>query len=120
PPGPSARAAAARPVIKTIARAIVFDVLPAILAATGTIDRTSAIHLAVVPSKTSAVSSDANAGLNAHTACAHADTGSDADTDRARTNAWIDAHAARADAIRLPDTALRRAICIAINRGLSR
>jgi hypothetical protein len=101
--------------VKTIAKAIAFDIAPAILAAAGPIHRASTIDISV-----HAVSANANARLNADTPCAHADTGSNADTGRARTNAWIDAHAARADAIRLPDTALRRAVCVAINRGLSR
>jgi len=115
PPGPSARAVAARPAIKTIARAIVFDVTPVILAATGTIYRASTIDISV-----DAISSDANAGFNADAPRAHADTGSDADAGCARTNAGNDAHAARANAIRLPDTALRCAVRVAINRGFSR
>ena len=101
--------------MQTIARAIVFDIAPAMLTAAGAIHRASTIDLSV-----HAVSSDTNARLNADAPCAHADTGSDADTGRARTNAGKDTHAARADAIRLPDTALRRAVCITVNRGFSR
>jgi hypothetical protein len=85
------------------------------LTSAGAIHRTAAIHLAV-----DAVSSDTNAGLNADTARAHADTGSDADTGCAGTYARNDAHAACAHAIRLPDTALRRAVCVAVNSGFSR
>ena len=85
------------------------------LTSAGAIHRASAIHLAV-----DAVSSDANAGLNTDTARAHADTGSDADTRCAGTNARNDAHTACAHAIRLPDTALRRAVCVTVNSGFSR
>lgn len=73
------------------------------LATTGAIDRTAAIHLAL-----EAVSSDADAGLNADTAGAHANTRSDADTARAPTLS------------RLPNTTLRRAICITVNSGFCR
>ena len=89
--------------------------MPAILTSAGAIYRASTIDITV-----DAVSSDANAGLNADAPRAHADTGSNADTGCARTNAGNDTHAARADAIRLPDTALRRAVRVAINRGFSR
>jgi hypothetical protein len=85
------------------------------LTSAGAIHRAAAIHLAV-----DAVSSDTNAGLNSDTARAHADTRSDADTGCAGTNAGNDAHAACAYAIRLPDTALRRAVCVTVNSGFSR
>jgi hypothetical protein len=86
------------------------------LATAGAIDRAATIHLAV-----DAVPAHANAGFNADAARAHADTGSDADTGCARTSARNDAHTARAPALsRLPNTALRRAICVTVNRGLSR
>ena len=81
------------------------------LTTTGAIDRAAAIHLAV-----DAVSSDANAGLNTDAPRAHADTGRDADAGRAGTNTRNDAHAA---CTRLPDTALRRAVRITVNRGFS-
>jgi hypothetical protein len=85
------------------------------LATTGAIDRAAAIHLAF-----GTVSPDANAGLNTDTACAHANTGRDTDARCAGTNARSDAYTARAPALsRLPDTALRRAICITVNSGLS-
>jgi hypothetical protein len=101
--------------VSTIARAIAFDIPRVISTSTGAIHRAAAIHLAV-----DAVSSDTNAGLNTDTARAHAHTGSDADTGCAGTNAWNDAHTACAHAIRLPDTALRRAVCVAVNSGFSR
>jgi hypothetical protein len=85
------------------------------LTSAGAIHRTAAIHLAV-----DAVSSDTNAGFNTDTARTHADTGSDADTRCAGTNARNDAHTACAHAIRLPDTALRRAVCVTVNSGFSR
>lgn len=99
------------------------------LATTGAIDRAAVIHLAA-----EAVSSDANAGLNADTPGAHASTTSDADTGCAGTNAWSnadtgcagtnarsDANTARTPALRpLPNTTLRRAICITINSGFRR
>jgi hypothetical protein len=112
------------------------------LATTGAIDRTATIHLAF-----EAVSSDANAGLNADTPRAHTSTGSDADTDCAGTNARRDtgtggtgtnarcdadtggtstkarrdADTARAPALSpFPNTALRRAICVTVNSGFSR
>ncbi len=91
--------------------------MPAILTSAGAIYRASTIDITV-----DAVSSDANAGLNADAPRAHADTGSNADPGRARTNAGNDTHAARAgaDTVALPDTALRRAVRVAINRGFSR
>jgi hypothetical protein len=86
------------------------------LATTGAIDRAATIHFAL-----EAVSSDANAGLNADTPGAHANTRSDADTGCAGTNAGSDANTARAPALsRLPHTTLRRAVCIAVNSGFSR
>lgn len=86
------------------------------LATTGAIDRTAAIHLAL-----EAVSSDADAGLNADTAGAHANTRSDADTGCAGSNAGSDADTARAPTLsRLPNTTLRRAICITVNSGFCR
>jgi hypothetical protein len=85
------------------------------LTTTGAIDRTAAIHLAV-----HAVSSDANARLNTDAPRTHANTGSDTDTGSAGANAGNDAHTARAPAsIRLPDTALRCAVCVTVNRGFS-
>jgi hypothetical protein len=103
--------------MKTIANAIVFDIALATLTASGAVYRASAIDLAV-----DAVSSDANAGLNADAPRAHADTGSNADSGRARTSTWIDADAARAgaDAIALPNAALRRTVGVAIDSGFSR
>jgi hypothetical protein len=93
------------------------------LATAGAIDRAAPIHLAV-----DAVSSDANAGLNADTARAHADTirahantGRNADTGGTSTNARSDAYAARTPALSpLPNTALRRAIGITVDPRLSR
>lgn len=99
------------------------------LAPTGAIDRAATIDLAA-----NAVSSDSNAGFNADAPRAHANTAIDADTGRAHANtgsdteagcaganAWNDAHTARAPALgRLPNTALRRAICVTVNSGLSR
>jgi hypothetical protein len=124
PAGPSARAVAARPdTANTIARAVAFDITPAMLASAGAIHRASAIHPAVdtVSSDTDAVSSDADAGLNADTARAHADTGSDTDTSGTDANARHVAHTGGAPAIvRLPDTALRRAVRVAVNSGFSR
>ena len=101
--------------MSTIARTIAFDIPPGMSTSTGAIYRAAAIHLAV-----DAVSSDTNAGLNTDTARAHADTGSDTDTGCTGTNARNDAHTACAHAIRLPDTALRRAVCVTVNRGFSR
>ena len=86
------------------------------LATTGAIDRAATIHLSL-----GAVSSDANAGLNADAPRAHANTRSDADTGCAGTNAGSDADTARAPALsRLPNTTLRRAICITVNPGFRR
>jgi hypothetical protein len=82
------------------------------LATAGTIDRTTAIHLAI-----DALSANANTGLDTHTPRAHADTRSDADTGCAGTNAGDDAHTAHAP---LPDTALRRTVGVTINGGSSR
>jgi hypothetical protein len=103
--------------MKTIARAIVFDIAPAMLTAAGAIHRASTIDISV-----DVVSSDANAGLKADAPRAHADTGSNADASCTRTHAGNDPHAARtgADAIPLPDAALRRAVRVAIDRGFSR
>jgi hypothetical protein len=103
--------------MKAIARAIVLNVEPAMLTAAGAIDRAPTIDIAV-----DAVSSHANAGFNANAARTDADTGSNTDTRCARANAWIDADAARAgaDTVALPDAALRRAVCVAINCGFSR
>jgi hypothetical protein len=86
------------------------------LTSTGAIHRAAAIHLAV-----DTVSSNADAGFNANATRAHADTGSDADTRRTGTNTGNDTDTARAPArSRLPDTALRRAVCVAVNRRFSR
>jgi hypothetical protein len=86
------------------------------LTSAGAIHRASAIHPAV-----DTVSSDADAGLNADTARAHANTGSDTDTSGTDANARHVAHTGGAPAIvRLPDTALRRAIRVAVNSGFSR
>ncbi len=108
---------------------------------TGAIGRATAIH------STAALSSGANAWLNADTAGARADTdadtGSDTDTGCAGTNAWLDAdtpgthadtrsdtdtgctgtnarnnaHTARAA---IPDATRWCAVCIAVNPGFSR
>jgi hypothetical protein len=94
---------------------------PVALAPTGAIDRAATIHLAVDAVSSDAVPADANARLNADTARAHANTGCDADTGCTGTHARNDAHTARAPALsRLPNTALRRAICVTVNGGLSR
>jgi hypothetical protein len=99
------------------------------LATTGSIDRAATIHFAA-----KAVSSDANAGLNADAPRAHAGTRSDADTGCAGTDAGSDADTgctgtyARSDPDTagtptlgpLPNTALRRAICITVNSGFRR
>jgi hypothetical protein len=91
------------------------------LTAAGAIYRAPTIEIAVRAVSSDFVSSDANARFNADAARAHADTGSNADARCARANAWIDADAARAgaDTVALPDAALRRAVCVAINRGFS-
>jgi hypothetical protein len=108
---------AARPdTANTIARAVAFDITPAMLASAGAIHRASAIHPAV-----DTVSADTDAGLNADTARAHADAGSDADTSGTDANARHVAHTGGAPAIvRLPDTALRRAVRVTVNSGFSR
>ncbi len=99
-----------------IARTIVFAVTPAMSASAGAIHRAAAIYRTV-----DAVSSDANSGLNADAPRTHADARSNTDTGCTRASARQDSDAARAHAgSRLPDTALRRAVCVAVNRGLSR
>ncbi len=82
------------------------------LTTTGPIDRTATIHFTV-----DAVSTDADATLNADTRSTHANARSHADTGRSGTNATYYAHAARA---RFPDTARWRAVSITVNRGSSR
>ena len=86
------------------------------LTSAGAIYRAATIYLAV-----DAVSSDANAGLNADAPRTHADTGSNTDTCCARANARKTPTPRAPDAESwLPDTALRRAVCVAVNRGFSR